>query len=400
MKDHTPSEFEVKRSDVLEALQRRVRQTIEEVIEEELCAALGAGRSERAERRLGYRNGKTEREVTTELGVRRLKIPRARTNEPDGTSREWRSAMLPAYQRRTRRVDEAILGVYLAGANTRRIRKALEPLLGSSNLSKSAISRVVSRLKTSFETWSSRELSQEHYSVLYLDAIFLAVRVARRVVRIPVQVVLGVQSDGQKVIVAMRSALSESRFDWSEMVRSLSERGLADPVVVIADGCAGLLAAINELWATTLLQRCTQHKRENLLAKVPAHARDELKRDYRAITHALDGERALRAYHAFLQKWRTLCPAAAKSLEEAGLNLLTFYRFPRSQWKSLRSTNTLERLNQEFRRRVKTQGSFPNETAALVLLYGLMAFGQIRLRRITGWKHVAAMGAIAREAVA
>jgi len=387
-------------SDVRDGVRDRIRKTVEDVLEEELAAALGALKGARSEERRGYRNGALERTVTTERGEETLRVPRGRVHDESGTSGEWHSEMLPAYQRRTRRVDEAILGVYLAGANTRRIRKALAPLLGASNLSKSAISRVVGRLKASFEAWRGRDLSQETYLIVFLDALFLSVRIARRVVRVPVQIALGIREDGQKVVLGMQTALSESTSDWIEMVRSLGERGLADPILVVMDGAPGLRAAVKTAWPTTLVQRCTEHKYANLKKKVPAHAHDELKRDYRAITHALSAENGLRAYNAFLAKWSKLCPEAAKSLQEAGLELLTFFRFPRSLWRALRTTNGLERLNEEFRRRVKTQGAMPNETSALTLLYGLIAFGQIRLKKIGGFRAVASVRETLAEKVA
>jgi transposase-like protein len=381
---------------LFEGVRDRIRRTIEEMLEEELSLVLRAEKSDRSETRRGYRHGAIERTVTTENGPQRLKVPRGRVADETGATTEWRSGMLPASQRRTRAVDDAILGVYLAGGNTRRIRTALEPLIGTLNLSKSAVSRIVTRLKASYEAWRTRDLSDESYAVLYLDAIYLAVRLARRVVKVPVQVVLGVRTDGQKVVIGMQAALRESTSDWKEMIDGLKKRGLADPALIIVDGALGLRSAIERSWPKAEVQRCTQHKLENLKSKVPTHAHAELKRDYRAITHALSGENALRAYNAFLAKWEKICPAAAKSLEEGGLELLTFYRFPRAMWKSLRSTNTLERLNQEFRRRVKTQGSMPNESAGLVLLYGLLAFGQIKLRRIDGWKAIPMM----RDAIA
>lgn len=119
-----------------------------------------------------------------------------------------------------------------------------------------------------------------------------------------------------------------------------------------------------------------------------AHARSELRRDYQAIIRARDGLAARQAYEAFLRKWSKLCPAVARSLAEAGVQLLTFYEFPKGMWKSLRTTNALENLNREFRRRTKTQGSFSTEEAAVTLLYGLVAFGQIRMRKIDGHKQL------------
>ncbi len=135
----------------------------------------------------------------------------------------------------------------------------------------------------------------------------------------------------------------------------------------------------------------TLHRWANLVKHCPRHAHRELKRDYDRIVYAKSGMAAREAYQAFVTKWRKLCPAVARSLEEAGERLLTFYAFPKPMWKALRTTNSIENLNREFRRRTKTQASFSTEDAGVTLLYGLVAFGQIQLRRICGYPHVAEM---------
>jgi transposase-like protein len=362
-------------------------EVVELVLEEELTVALGVEPYERSEERRGERNGDVRRGITTELGEVEIDVPRGRIQDPDGTTKEFRSAILPRYARRTRKVDEAILGAYLAGVNTRRIRRALAPLLGEANLSKSAVSRVVARLKDLFTRWSERDLSAERYVILFLDAINVRVRLARRVVRVPVLVALGVEEDGQKRVVALRLAVSESGAAWGGMVEDLGRRGLSDPVLVISDGHAGLKKAM-KVWEEAQVQRCVIHKLDNLYDHCPKHARAELKRDYDRIIYAKDGLAARRAHDEFLRKWSTFCPPVARSLEEAGEHLLTFYQFPRGLWKAIRSTNSIENLNREFRRRTKTQASFSTEGAVTTLLYGLIAFGQINLRRIDGYKHL------------
>ena len=141
------------------------------MLEEEVDQALGCCSYERAEDRRGYRNGAETRRVTTSVGTRELRVPRARVrDEETGETTEFRSELLPRYARRTREVDEAILGTYLSGANSRRIRKALKPLLGEEHLSKSAVSRVVSRLKERFEEWQNRALSEEVYAIVYIQS--------------------------------------------------------------------------------------------------------------------------------------------------------------------------------------------------------------------------------------
>jgi transposase-like protein len=378
------------RQDIQQLLRRRVLEAIESVLEEELSVALGSTRYERNEGRRGYRNGVENREITTREGTRELAVPRARVSTTNGSTTEFRSKLLPRYARRTREVDDAILTCYLAGANSRRIRKALAPLLGEDHLSKSAVSRVVSRLKDLFTAWSTRDLSEERCAVLFLDGFHLKVRMARRVVSVPALAVLGVRDDGEKVLLALRLASSEAAANWSEVIFDLQRRGLSTPLLLVVDGHQGLGKALSA-WSETKVQRCTVHKLRNLLDACPVHARREMQRDYHRITHAADGAEARKAYARFLGKWSELCPAVARSIEEAGAELLTFYEFPKAMWKSLRSTNALENLNREFRRRTKTQASFGTEEAAITLLYGLLAFGQIELRKIDGYRHVKAL---------
>lgn len=378
------------RQDILDRLRGKVREVIEVSLQEELAELLGSGRYERTEVRRGYRNGLQERTVTTVMGPRSLRIPRARVVDGDGTTREFRSALLPRYARRTREIDAAILGIYLAGANSRRIRKALEPLLGTENLSKSAVSRLVGRLKDLFAAWNTRDLASESYAFAFLDGFHLKVRMAGRVISVPVLAVLGVNANGLKVLVSLRLAPSEAAGAWSGVLLDLQKRGLAAPLLIIVDGHAGLHKAL-EAWPGVKVQRCTQHKLANLEEHCPAHARPEMRRDYRKIITAANGLAARQAAEAFAAKWSKLCPAVARSFSEAGSELLTFYEFPKALWRSLRTTNPLENLNREFRRRTKTQASFSQEAAALTLLYGLVAFGQIRMNRIDGHRDVRAL---------
>jgi putative transposase len=376
------------RHDIEAAFRRHIREALDIALAEELAAALASDRHERTARRCGYRNGTVERTITTPEGTRTVTVPRGRVEGQDGATTEFHSQLLPRYARRTREIDDAILGCYLGGINSRRIRTALKPLLGERHLSKSAVSRIVGRLKALFATWQGRDLSAERYAVIFLDGVHLKVRLAKRVVSVPVLATLGVTDTGQKCLLSLRVAVSEATTTWGAVISDLQQRGLVAPLLLIVDGNGGLKSALKR-WDGVRIQRCTTHKLENLKEHCPRHARPEMKRDYDKIIYASDGLAARAAYDAFLKKWSTLCPAVATSLEEAGLELLTFYDFPKATWKSIRTTNILENLNREFRRRTKTQASFSTEDAALTLLYGLVAFGQIQLRKIDGHKHLA-----------
>jgi transposase-like protein len=167
---------------------------------------------------------------------------------------------------------------------------------------------------------------------------------------------------------------------------------LRAPVLAIIDGNAGLRRAVGHVWPRAAIQRCCVHKLRNLERKAPKHALAEVRDDFHRIVYAAKADAARAAYVTFERTWAKRCPGVVTSLREGGDELLTFFRFPKVQWKTLRTTNTIERLHEEFRRRVKTQGSsLPTEDAALVLLFSLVASGQIKLRRIDGWRKIAAV---------
>ena len=370
-----------------EALRIRIRETILTLVEGELAEVLAAVPYERTGQRRGYRHGSKPRSLTTGLGCVPIEMPRARLIR-EGQEREWQSHLVRRYERRAVAVDAALLGTYLSGANQRRIRGALSPLLRGAPLSKSAISRLVGRLSSLFEAWRGRELGDEPIRILYLDAIALRVRIAGKVVSAPVLVALGVRADGQKVVLDLELLASESAEAWGGLLTGLIERGLRRPPLCVIDGGKGLRAAVEQSWPGRLVQRCTVHKLRNLERHVPRHALEEMRTDYHRIVQADSLPLARQAYREFVAKWSKLAPKVAESLQEAGEELLTFYRFPQRQWKSLRSTNAIERLQGEFRRRVKTQGSLPQARAAELLLFGLLISGQIQVRRIDGWQQM------------
>jgi putative transposase len=288
-------------------------------------------------------------------------------------------------------VNEAVVATYLAGGNTRRIRGALQPLLKAAPLSKSAVSRVVATLKDGLDAWRTCALTDLAVIYVYLDGFALRVRSAGRVVSVPVLGVVGVLADGHKHLLALELCGGESFAAWKGCLDDLVARGLRTPVLAIIDGNVGLRRAVGLAWPRTAIQRCCVHKLRNLARKAPKHALAEIRDDFHRIVYAANADTARAAYTAFERTWAKRCPGVVTSLQEGGDELLTFFRFPKAQWKTLRTTNTIERLHEEFRRRVKTQGSLPSEDAALVLLFSLVASGQIKLRRIDGWRKIAAV---------
>lgn len=373
----------VLRDRLTETIRLAVRQVIEKTVDEELTAALGAGPYERVEGRHGYRNGGETRTLSTSLGATEISVPRGRIWR-NGEEVEWHSTILPRYARRAASVDQAIVGIYLAGANTRRIKTALRPLLRGTPLSKSSVSRLIQRLKGAFEAWQTMSLKGLRVMYLYLDGFGVNVRVDRRVVRVPVLAALGVLSSGEKILLSLQLMGSESGEGWRSVLEDLSRRGMKPPKLVISDGGSGLQKALKEFWPKVDVQRCAVHKLKNLLAKAPEHCHEAVTEDYHRIVYADNLAQAQAAYEAFLNKWRSRCEGVAKSLEESGEELLTFYRYPKTQWTSLRTTNALERVNEEFRRRMKTQGSLPSAESVLLLMYAMVMSGQIKMNKING----------------
>ena len=375
-----------------EGIRSRIRGFIEEMMNEELDAVLGAGKYERVEGRMGYRNGSRPREVTTSFGKTEFDRPRAVVFE-GGREVEYQSNIVERYRRRSRDVDAALLGMYFGGVNTRKVGRAIRPLLKGSPLSKSAISRLIGRLKEYFQAWQTMPLSGLGIRYLYLDGIYVKVRCGGRMSRLPVLAAVGIKSDGQKILLALDIRGGESLEAWKGVLESLVRRGLRAPRLLIIDGNPGLAGALDLIWPKVPRQRCAVHKLRNLLSHAPDSLHEEIRSDFHAIVYAEDAVSARVAYDGFLRKWRKLSEGVARSLEEGGLELLTFFEFPKSQWKALRTTNVIERLNQEFRRRVKTQVCFPTESSVLIVLFGLVASGMVRMRRMNGYEDLPADGA-------
>jgi putative transposase len=366
-----------------EAVRFQVRALIEQLLEEELEAALGRGRYERGAISNGRRHGHRPRQLVTTFGPLDLSVPRARLRDEVG-EQEWKSALLPAYQRLSRRAEALIAEAYLAGMNTRRVRRALAKLF-EGHVGKDVVSRAWQRTRAAWQAWQERDLAGDDIVRLILDGTLVKVRLDRKATAISLLIVLGVRRDGQKVVLAIKNMGGESEAAWRAVLDDLTARGLAKPDLVIVDGGKGLEAALASLWDDVPVQRCTVHKERNLLAHAPKHMHDEIKADFNDLMHAETADQVLSKRKLFLAKWRLRCQPVAKSLEEAGLRLFTFLRYPPEQWRSLRTTNAIERLHEEFKRRIKTQCLLPCAETAAMLFWALLASGQITMRRVDGW---------------
>jgi putative transposase len=371
--------------DPIEAeLRERVRQFLEEMIEQEATAALGRSRYERGAG-AGYRNGARKRRLLGSFGPVEIAVPRARLSTADGTSHEWQSAVLPRYARMTRQVEALIASAYLAGTNTRRVKRALGALFKGA-VGKDVVSRVWRKLKTDWEAWMRHDLASEDVVRLILDGTVVRARLDRKATNISLLVVLGIRRNGQKVLLAVRNMGGESEAAWRGVLDDLIARGLQTPEFLIIDGAAGLEKALAALWPEVPTQRCTVHKHRNLLGHAPEALHEEISTEYTDMIYAKTAKEIEARRRTFLRKWRLKCRAVADSLEEAGERLFTFARLPESQWKSARTTNAVERLHEEFKRRIKTQTVLPSAETAAMLFWALLASGQINMRKVDGWQ--------------
>jgi putative transposase len=380
-------------------IRERVRGLIEEMIRGELDEVLSRPRYGRRAKTgegrdiaavvTGHRHGSRVRTLTGTFGKTEIAVPRARLNGGDGKTTEWKSRALPNYQRRTPAADALIAGAYLAGTNTRRVRRALRSVFGG-EVGKDTVSRVWRKVKSDWEAWNSRSLADEPIVRLILDGTVVWVRLDRKATSISLLVVIGVRQDGQKVLLAIKQMGGESTAAWRTVLDDLVRRGLRRPELLIVDGGAGLESAIAAVWDRVPVQRCTVHKHRNLLAHAPERLHQEITADYNDMIYAATREEIETRRKAFIRKWRIKHRAVADSLEEAGDRLFTFTRLPPSQWRSARTTNAIERLHEEFKRRIKTQTVLPSADTAAMLFWALLASGEINMRKVDGWQTLAA----------
>jgi transposase-like protein len=383
--------------DPIEASVRvRVRDFLEAMLEAELEEVLARSRYARkpqsnpaaAPAVTGHRHGHRSRSLLGTFGKVEIAVPRARLNTADGKTTEWRSQALRAYQRRTLAADALIAGCYLAGTNTRRVRRALAALFAGA-VGKDTVSRVWRKVKSDWDAWNARSLADEPIVRLILDGTVVRVRLDRKATAISLLVVIGVRADGQKVLLAVKAMGGESTDAWRAVLDDLIGRGLRRPELLIVDGAVGLEAAIAAVWDGVPVQRCTVHKHRNLLAHAPERLHEEISADYNDMIYATTRGEIETRRKAFLRKWRLKHKAVADSLQEAGDRLFTFTRLPPSQWRSIRTTNAIERLHEEFKRRIKTQTVLPSTDTAAMLFWALLASGQINMRKVDGWQTLA-----------
>lgn len=344
--------------DFLRAMIEKFCQTF---MEEELTAFIGADTHQRTDNRVGYRNGYKPRILRTRVGELNLLVPKDREGN-------FSTELFSRYQRSEKALVLSIIEMYIQGVSTRKVTKIAEELCGLS-VSKSQVSRLASELDLQLGAWRGRQLGS--YPYLVIDARYEKVRTPRGVVSQGVLIVAGVSKEGYREILAVEMANAENKTNWGELFGSLVKRGLTGTEYVVSDDHPGLVDAITKYFAGALWQRCQAHFMRNILDKVAKAHRAELKAEMRAIFDSPNRERAAALTRSAILRYEQNYPVVADILEESADDILANFSLPSGHRKRMRTTNLLERYNQEIKRRTKVARIFPNDAAALRLISAL-----------------------------
>lgn len=365
-KDHRRLDTELVQEGLLDdpAFLRQIcERVVQEILEAEMTEHIGAAPYERSATRSGQRNGYKPRALRTRVGTLNLLVPQDR----EGT---FSTRLFARYQRNEKALCLALMQMYVEGVSTRKVKEITEELCGTS-FSKSLVSQLAGSLDAELQAWRTRKLEAEAYPYLFVDARYEKVRVDSRVVSQGVLVVSGVRDDGFREILAVEVADTESEATYHELFRSLKARGLRGVELVVSDDHEGLKSSIARHFQGVAHQRCQVHYARNLLGMVAAKRRKELAAQLRGVFAAPNREVALRLASELADRWRGSHPALACHAEEHIEECLTCLTFPEGHRKRIRTTNGLERFNQELKRRTRVVRIFPNRGSCLRLVSAL-----------------------------
>jgi len=345
-----------------DAFKELLREVLQEVLEQEMTDALGAEKGERSPGRLGYRSGYYSRGLVTRVGKLELRIPQDRQGH-------FSTQIFERYQRSEKALVSALAEMYIQGVSTRKVKAITEELCGHA-FSASAISAVNKTLDESLERFAQRPL-EETYPYLVLDARYEKVRQDGVIRSQAVQIAIGINHEGRRQILAVELANRESRTSWKDLLLQLKSRGLMGVEFVVSDDHAGLKRAIAEVLPEALWQRCYVHFLRNALDHLPRKAVDDCLQELRWLYDRRDLAEAQKDLAQWLDRWGQKYPKLCEWVEENIGETFTFYHLPLQHHKHMKSTNMLERLNEEIKRRTRVVRIFPNEASCLRLIRAL-----------------------------
>jgi len=357
--------------DLRTLLRGAVRVALEATLEEEMRLIVGAGRWARIGDRIDVRNGSYLRKIVTGMGQVEVAVPRSREHGSAGD-------VLGRYQRRSDEIDNAMVAAYVNGISTRKMSSVTEALLDES-VGRTTVSRVTRTLEQQVDALRKAPIPAA-MPYLYLDATFINTRWARKVENVSVLVAYGVDTSGHRCLLAVTMGAQESQESWTDLLRQLVDRGLHGVDLVIADAHGGLAAAVRHLLPEAKQQRCVVHLNRNVFTKAPQRLRGRVAREVGLIFKAPSLAEARRGLEQFRERLGKQVPESLECLEAGFAAATQFYAFPRAHWKKIRSTNGMERLHVEIKRRTRAVGAFPDRTSALRLIVAVV------LRATAVWK--------------
>ena len=362
---------------IQEALQERMRLAIKftliRILEEEVDAFVNASPYQRTFERRDYRNGTYKRDLGTSMGlIEDLPVPRTRGG--------FRTELFERYQRRQAELDQAICEMFVGGVSTSRVGEVVETLSGTQP-SPSTVSRVFHGLEAEFEQWKQRPL-QTHYWYVFADGTYFTVIYNGQGEKMPILAVIGIDSAGKREVLGFTIGDRENQNAWEDLLENLKERGVRRIDLWVTDGGQAMINAIENKFSKSKRQRCVKHKMENVLSYIPKKQQAQIQPELKAIFYQTNREKAEQTVAAFVAKYESIYPTAIACLQRDLNACLTFYEFPEEHWKFIRTTNIIERLYCEVKKRShKMAAAFRNEDSCLLLFYAIVR--SLNFRRIS-----------------
>lgn len=349
---------------VRERLRQAVRQVLINVLEEEVTALIGAGPYERSESRRDQRNGHYCRDLETTVGeILDLPVPRTRGGH--------QTQVFGRYHRRRDELDAAMAEMFVGGVSQVKVGEVVETLTGS-RPSPSTVSRVFHSLESEYDQWKNRQLASR-YEYAFADGTYFTVIYDGQGCKMPILAVMGIASSGEREVLGFCGGDRENQQAWEDLFDDLKRRGVKEIGLFIRDGNQAMLNAISTKFGLAKRQRCARHKMENVLSYIPAKQQDQVRPELKALFYQSSREAADQAVAAFIAKYQQIYPTAVACLQRDLEACLTFYTFPKRHWKTIRTTNVIERLFEEVKRRSHKMGAaFRTEGSCMLLFYAVI----------------------------
>lgn len=356
-----------------EQIRLSIRKTFIDILEEEVATFLQAGKYQHSAKRTDHRNGHYTRDLVTSSGkIEDLPVPRTRKG--------FQTKVFKRYQRRQAELDTAIAEMFVKGVSTEQVGHVVETLTGE-RPSASTVSRVFHSLEDEFETWKQRSLAKRCLYA-FADGSYFSVVYDQEVCKMPILAVLAIDEDGKRELLGFSTGDRENQTAWETFLDELKARGMLQVDLWITDGNQAMINALESKFPESKFQRCIKHKMENVLSRIPKKQHDAVYPELRGIFYQESREKAEQVAAAFIAKYENTYKTAIECLQRDFDRCLTFHEFPENHWKSIRTTNPLEGLFKQVKKRSKKiAAAFRNENSCLLLFYAVTR--SIKFRRIT-----------------